>query len=230
MINPTTPDPFVYPKTTTWYTATLDQSGCINSDSMRVRVVDHVTLFPGNDSTICLGDTISLNPSGDGLYFNWTPVTSLDDPKLKNPLASPGGNTTYTVVASIGKCFNSASVNIRTVPYPLSNAGSDTLICFMDTAQIRAAANGIRYNWVPLTYLSDPTILNPLAFPPETTVYQLLVFDTLGCPKPGVSKVTVNVYHRSWHLPVTTRPLWWTTIKTSWFRRSFFFMVSGFCT
>ena len=86
MINPNSPDPFVYPTTTTYYTATLNESGCTNSDSLRVRVVDHVTLFAGNDSTICLGDTIILNPSGDALYFNWSPVGSIiDNPKLKNP-------------------------------------------------------------------------------------------------------------------------------------------------
>ena len=69
MINPNSPDPFVYPTTTTWYTATLNEPGCTNSDSLRVRVVDHVTLFPGNDSTICLGDTITLNPSGDAIIL-----------------------------------------------------------------------------------------------------------------------------------------------------------------
>jgi gliding motility-associated-like protein len=193
MINPNTADPFVHPQSTTYYTVTLNQSGCINHDSVRVRVVDHVTLFPGNDSTICLGDTITLNPGGDGLYFTWTPSATLDNPDLKNPLATPSGSTTYTVVARIGKCFTSGSVNIRTVPYPLSQAGDDTLICFNDTAQMEGTAKGIRYEWVPSVYLSNPTILNPLAFPLVTTTYRLLVFDTLGCPKPGVSKVVITV-------------------------------------
>jgi gliding motility-associated-like protein len=193
MINPDTPDPFVYPKTTTYYAVTLNQSGCINQDSLQVRVVDRVILFPGNDSTICLGDTITLNPSGDGLYFAWTPAASLDNPDLKNPHASPAGNTTYTVRASIGKCFTTGSVNIRTVPYPLSKAGPDTFICYGDTAQIEAVANGIRYNWIPATFLSNPAILNPQAYPLQTTVYQLLVYDTLGCPKPGISKVVITV-------------------------------------
>ena len=139
MINPSTADPLVYPKITTYYTATLDQSGCINSDSLLVRVVDHVILNPGNDSTICLGDTAILNPTGDGLYFSWTPTASLDDPSLKNPHAFPTAPvTTYNVVASIGKCFTTGSVNIRTVPYPYSNAGADTLICYQDTARIEA--------------------------------------------------------------------------------------------
>ena len=194
MINPNTADPYVYPKTTTYYTATLDQSGCINSDSLRVRVVDHVILNPGNDSTICLGDTIILNPTGDGLYFSWTPAASLDDPNLKNPHAVPTAPfTTYNVVASIGKCFTTGSVNIRTVPYPYSNAGADTLICYKDTARIEAVAKGIKYVWVPSTYISDPPILDPLVYPLQTTTYQLLVYDTLGCPKPGVSKVVINV-------------------------------------
>jgi gliding motility-associated-like protein len=194
MINPNTPDPSVYPKSTTYYTATLDQSGCVNSDSLRVRVVDRVTLFPGNDSTICLGDTITLNPSGDGLYFDWSPAAGImGDPKIKNPQVAPSGSTLYTVVASIGKCNTSGDVNIKTVPYPLSNAGADATICWMDTTVLNAIAKGIRFTWLPVTYLSNPAILNPLAYPTETTVYQLLVYDTLGCPKPGISKVVVNV-------------------------------------
>jgi gliding motility-associated-like protein len=194
MINPGTADPSVYPKTSSYYTATLDQGGCINKDSLWVRVVDRVTLYPGNDSTICLGDTIVLNPSGDGLYFNWSPTETItDNPKIKNPHVSPAGNTTYTVIANIGKCFTTGSVNIKTIPYPLSNAGPDASICWMDTTQLNATVKGIRYTWLPVTYLSNPAILNPLAYPTETTVYQLLVYDTLGCPKPGISKVVVNV-------------------------------------
>jgi gliding motility-associated-like protein len=194
MINPNTPDPLVSPKTNTYYTATLDQSGCINSDSLLVRVVDHVILNPGNDSTICLGDSAILNPTGDGLYFSWTPAASLDNPDVKNPFAFPNSPaTTYTVTASIGKCFTTGNVTIRTVPYPYSNAGADTFICYQDTARIEATAKGIRYVWIPATNISNPTILNPLVYPLQTTTYQLLVFDTLGCPKPGISTVTINV-------------------------------------
>jgi gliding motility-associated-like protein len=194
MIAPNTPDPFVYPKISTYYTATLDQSGCINSDSILVRVVDHVILNPGNDSTICLGDSAILNPTGDALYFSWTPTGSLSDPNLKNPYAFPNApSTTYNVIASIGKCFTTGSVRIFTIPYPYSNAGADTLICYQDTARIEASAKGIRYVWIPATNISNPSILNPLVYPLQTTTYQLLVYDTLGCPKPGISKVVIKV-------------------------------------
>ena len=46
---------------------------------------------------------------------------------------------------------------------------------------------------MPATNLSNPSILNPLAYPLQTTEYDLLVYDTLGCPKPGISRVIVNV-------------------------------------
>ena len=79
MINPDSADPFVNPKPLP-SNGNTEPAGMYKSDSLRVRVVDHVTLFPGNDSTICLGDTITLNPSGDGLYFTWSPSNSLDNP------------------------------------------------------------------------------------------------------------------------------------------------------
>ena len=193
IINPETADPFVHPQYDTYYTVTLSQGGCTSQDSVLVRVVDHVNLFAGNDSTICLGDTIIFHPTGNALYYSWTPAASLDNPALRNPHADPFVNTTYSVTGRIGKCFASGSLSIKTVPYPISNAGPDTFICYDDTTVFNGKGKGVRYTWLPSTYLSDPAILNPLAFPKQTTFYQLLVYDTIGCPKPGISGLTVTV-------------------------------------
>jgi PKD repeat protein len=194
MLRSGTADPLVYPKTTTTYTVALNQDGCVNMDTVRVRVVDFVTLNPGNDTTICLNDTIRLNPSGDGLYFLWSPSTTLDDPNIKNPKASPTANiTVFHVIASIGKCNTPGDVTVFAVPYPGSFAGKDTSVCYDDTARLNASIKGIRFTWSPANSLSDPSILDPFAFPTSTTTYSLFVYDTLGCPKPGISSVTVNV-------------------------------------
>jgi hypothetical protein len=74
ILDENTPTPSVWPKTTTTYTVTLNENGCVNTDNVRVRVVDFVTLDAGVDSTICLTDTILLNPKTDGLKFEWTPM------------------------------------------------------------------------------------------------------------------------------------------------------------
>lgn len=194
IINPASPNPLVYPKATTDYIVTLNDRGCINNDTVRVRVVDFVTLDAKPDSTICLTDPAQLNASGDGLYFRWTPAATLDDPTKKMPIAVPtAASTRYTVVASIGKCTATDSVLIRTIPYPGAFAGIDTTICYEDTATLHGRMVAYRSSWSPVTTLSDPNSLTTLAWPLRTTNYVLTAYDTLGCPKPGRDTVQVIV-------------------------------------
>jgi hypothetical protein len=193
LIGPSLPNPIVYPKTTTTFKVTLNENGCVNTDSVRVRVVDFVTLNAGADSTICLTDSARLNPITDALQFSWSPAASLSDPTAKQPFAFPGSQTTYTVTGSIGKCKASDNVTIRTIPYPFADAGADTTICYRDTAILRGVILGSGFNWSPSNTLEQPNSLLTAAFPSQPTVYRLTAFDTLGCPKPGFDDVLVNV-------------------------------------
>ena len=63
---------------------------------------------------------------------------------------------------------------------PFAVAGVDTIIWKFDTIQL-AAHGGIGYAWSPAESLNDPNVSNPLAFPQQSTVYQLLVEDGRGC-------------------------------------------------
>lgn len=188
-----TANPLVYPKTTTTYTVTVNDNGCISSDAIRVRVVDFVSLNAGNDTTICLTDGILLNPSGDGLRYSWTPGVFLNSQSVKRPLAIPAATTTYQVTAYIGKCSATDDVTIRTVPYPGSDAGKDVTICYEDTVQLSAKIVGASYNWSPASTLINTSSLTPLALPLRTTPYILTVRDVLGCPKPKLDTVVVTV-------------------------------------
>ena len=191
--NSNTPDPLVYPTTTTIYHVQLNESGCINEDSVRVRVVAFVTLNAGPDTTICLTDPVTLKPSGDGLYFTWSPAATLNDPNIKNPVATPATTTTYQVIARIGKCSASDNVTIKTIPYPGSDAGADTIICYQDTAQLNGRIKGSSFYWTPAFALSSTTVLDPQAWPLKSVAYILHVYDTLGCPKPGLDTILVTV-------------------------------------
>ena len=194
ILNAATPDPLVYPKITTDYIVTLDDRGCINHDTVKVRVVDFVTLDAKPDSTICLTDAAQLNAAGDGLYFRWTPAATLDDPTKRRPMARPTQPVTrYTVVASIGKCTATDFVDIRTIPYPRALAGPDTTICYDDTARLQGAMIASSGSWSPVSTLSHPHSLSTFAWPLKTTNYVLTVYDTLGCPKPGRDTVKVIV-------------------------------------
>jgi hypothetical protein len=106
---------------------------------------------------------------------------------------APVGNTVYTVFASIGKCNASDNMLVRTIPYPIARAGADTIICYEDTASLHATMVGVSFVWAPTSTLGTPQSLNTLAWPLITTDYILKVYDTLGCPKPGIDTVQVLV-------------------------------------
>ncbi len=197
IFNENTATPSVFPKTTTTYNVTLNDRGCINTDAVRVRVVDFVTLSPPVDTTICLTDSAVLRPASDGLKFTWSPAATLDNPNKKNPVAKPTGTTTYYVLAEIGKCKANDSVVVRTIPYPGVAAGTDVTICFEDTTQLIGSMVGTSFSWSPVNTLINANSLNPLAFPTSTTLYVLRVNDSLsGCPKPAFDTVLVAVRPR----------------------------------
>ncbi len=188
-----TANPVVRPTTTTRYQVQLDDNGCLNQDTVRVRVVDFVTLAARPDTIICLTDSVQLYATGDGLQYQWFPAAAFDNPTVPNPRVKPSGTTSYQVTATIGGCSATDDVRVITVPYPTANAGPDTLVCFQTPAQLRASIVGNRFNWSPTATLSNPNILNPIASPPATTAYVLTVFDNIGCPKPGRDTVLVTV-------------------------------------
>ncbi|MEO6136749.1 MAG: PKD domain-containing protein [Ginsengibacter sp.] len=185
--------PLVSPKVTTTYYATLFESpGCTATDSIKVNVVDHVTLNAGNDSTVCLTDPIRLNAAGNGLHFQWSPSATLNNDTIKSPLAIPIGNTTYKVIARIGKCFATDQVTLRSVPYPAAFAGDDATICYPDSYQLSASGGSI-YLWVPGAFLSNNNIPNPISTPSESIKYIVQVKDVLGCPKAVYDTIVITV-------------------------------------
>lgn len=194
IINPNTPDPIVYPDVTTNYIVHLDDQGCLNQDTVRVRVVDFVTLKAMPDTTICSGDTLRLSAATDGLRYLWSPAASLiDAPNKPSPLAHPDATTMYSVLASIGKCNATDDVVVSLVPYPVAKAGADTIICYNTSARLSGSHDGSSFFWSPTSTLSSANTLTPVATPRTTTAYILTSFDTKGCPKPGRDTVLVTV-------------------------------------
>ena len=196
MLNANTATPTVNPTTTTTYTVQLNEQGCINTDTVRVRVVRVVTTRAMPDTTICLTDSVKLNIVSDGLRHQWTstPASGINDPTLQNPTVLPTAITTnYQVLARIGSCTTTENIIVTTVPYPVANAGNDTTICYNSAAFLHGSHDGRTFTWSPASSLLNSNTLNPTAYPQDTTAYILTVFDVKGCPKPGYDTVIINV-------------------------------------
>jgi gliding motility-associated-like protein len=197
--DPNIANPVAFPRLKTKYYVTLTNApGCVNRDSVEIDVKAFVTLNAGNDTVICLTDTLRLQPSSDGTHFSWLPAASLDDPGVKNPLAKPTGTTTYQVTAWIGEkknCISTDAVKVTTIPYPSVAVGPDTTICYGDTVRLRASG-GFEYRWTPTTNLEGNTSPTPRVWPLRTTTYRVAVRDNAGCPKPSFANVVVSVTPR----------------------------------
>ena len=85
--------------------------------------------------TVCIefGASTQLQATvmgGDGNYtYDWTPIDSLDDPKIADPLASPTGPTSYDVAVSDGEGnmgSDSVTVYINNLPLQLDPEICDT--------------------------------------------------------------------------------------------------------
>jgi gliding motility-associated-like protein len=76
-------------------------SGCSSNNMEVVTVLPAPVVFAGNDTTVSLGSSITLNGMGVGVVsWNWSPNTGLNSTSVPNPTASPVATTTYLLVGT----------------------------------------------------------------------------------------------------------------------------------
>lgn len=124
----------------------------------------------GNDTTLCQGATLFLDPGHSGAAFLWQNGST----DTVFTVTQPG---TYSVTVTEGG--NSGSADI-VVTYMQANAGPDQSICFGNSANLNASG-GTNYIWSPAYGLNNQYISNPVATPDSTTAYTVTVTDLIGC-------------------------------------------------
>lgn len=96
------------------YTANArDGSGCLVPKSITIGQKETPELsVEAQNIVIPPGQSTQLTVNGAHVYV-WEPAESLNDPEIPNPVATPGGTTTYTVTGSfIDGCSASAQITI----------------------------------------------------------------------------------------------------------------------
>jgi gliding motility-associated-like protein len=196
IINQNSVSPIVFPKDTTQYYVTVNDNGCSNSDTVTVNVLQFITVDAGVDTTICLTDTVQLNPVSHALSYKWTASTNETVAQVKYPLVRPLTTTKYYVTANLGYCQARDSVIISQAPYPQAFVGPDTTICFNTKYQLSGAYVGSSFRWSPNSNMFNASTLNPTVAPSRSTRYYLIAQDTIGCNKPVNASVLISVTPR----------------------------------
>lgn len=184
-------DPMAFPSDTTMYYVTgVDGNNCSNIDSMTVIVNPLPTIDAGVDQDICIGGSANLLATGANTYV-WTPGSSLDDPNVDNPVASPDTTQEYIVVGTdINSCVSSDTVVVNV--FRIATV-ADTSVCDGESVQLNVFGSvGNSYTWTPITGLTDPAIADPIATPTTTTTYFVSVSNIAGCT--DQDSVTVSIF------------------------------------
>ncbi|MCP9753414.1 PKD domain-containing protein [Ferruginibacter sp. HRS2-29] len=103
------------------YVYTSTAGGCVDSASQQVTVYPNPVVNAGPDLTILEGGSITIQPTvtGNDLRYLWTVNQYLNNNTLKNPLASPPVDFTYTLtVTARGGCTASDQVFIKVLMAP----------------------------------------------------------------------------------------------------------------
>ncbi|GAB2821487.1 T9SS type B sorting domain-containing protein [Ferruginibacter profundus] len=164
-----------------------DANGCIANSTATVILNDQMFLTLGNDTTICVGQSVTLAPQTNAGtdIFKWTPATGLSAANIKNPVATPVDTTHYILDATWGVCNRTDDIRIKILHKPVAFAGKDSSICNKTPAFLNGKATNlsgaVNYAWAPAATVTPSNSANAIARPDTTQLYTLTVTDTYGC-------------------------------------------------
>ncbi len=171
--------------------AVKNAQGCLDTIEKDLTIYDPLPVYAGDDSVICLKDSMTLMPTG-GVSYNWSPSTGLGCTNCANPKAAPSVKTEYTVISTdVNGCHDTGKVvvDIKTKVTSIVGEGAD--ICETDTVEINVSG-AQTYAWSPDFSLDDATSSNPMAFPRESTKYTVIAYE--GSCIPDTQTVNVEVF------------------------------------
>lgn len=159
-----------------------DSFGCKNQDTVQIKVGRPPMLNAGLDTNLCEGEFYILTALTDGQNIIWNPSTGLSSDSIINPIFGFDQSILYVLSASDSNgCRKQDSINILVHPKPLVNAGSDTTLCNATSYLMQASASESIVHWLPVLWLDNPNIVNPVFNSTISQEYTVSVTDSLGC-------------------------------------------------
>lgn len=174
------------PVTTTTYTVVgTDGNGCTNSATALVTVNALPTVSASaTPSTICSGETVTLDGSGASTY-TWMPG-SLSGASVTD---TPASTTTYTVTATdVNGCTGTANTTVTVNPAPSVGVSAPSTDICEGASMLLTASGATTYSWMPGSLTGTSVIVSPSA----TTTYTVTGDDGSGCTSTATITLTVH--------------------------------------
>ena len=166
-------------------------NGCTNTDSVLITGLTAPATDAGSDINLCVNDSIKLVGQGADNY-SWSPSTSLSDPNVSDPFASPNSSITYILTGTLNNgCEKTDTINIDVNPLPVLTTTNDTLICEGDSVEIEVFGATV-FSWFNSSNISNINIANPLVWPITATTFKVLANGPNTCVDTAEIFINVN--------------------------------------
>ena len=169
-----------------------NSSGCVKTISKIIEAYGAPTISLTADTTICKGQSITLQASGAATYA-WFPIINVSNITGGSIVATPPLSATYKVTGtSVYGCKSSGTVSIQVKqPFTISHSKA-SILCAGQKKRLQASG-AASFNWSPSSSLNRANIATPEATPDSTTNYRVVGTDEKGCFK-DTGYVSVVVY------------------------------------
>ena len=147
--------------------AVTDANGCTGADAITIAYANPLSVFLGNDTTICIGTLLTLDATIAGATYAWS--TSAVTPTI-----SVGSAGSYSVVVTQSQCTVTDAITVSTTPNPSVSLPNDTTLCAGETLLLDATTAGASYAWQNGS--TSPTFLVN-----ATGTYTVVVTSANGC-------------------------------------------------
>ncbi len=122
------------------YWVTVGTGNCITTDSISITIGSSGILNLGNDTTLCSGQSLTLNAANAGSTYIWSTAATTQTINV-----STAGNYSVTVTNVCG--MQNDDINILTASPPVYVLGNDTIYCSNFGLQLNAGNAGATYLW-----------------------------------------------------------------------------------
>lgn len=127
--------------TSTYYVAVTGTNQCKGRDTIQITINPLPIVNLGNDTTICAGNTLTLNAQNAGSTYIWSNASTTQTLNV----ASAG--TYYVAVTNANSCKGRDTIQVSVASLPVVNLGNDTTFCAGNTLTLNAQNPGSAYIW-----------------------------------------------------------------------------------
>ncbi|MBV9962127.1 MAG: PKD domain-containing protein, partial [Parafilimonas sp.] len=195
---------------TTYYLTGTNNYGCINNDSVNIKVVQPAKISINAPDTVCRGNVIQLNASGEEVY-QWEPSSLVTNSTDSTTSSTPQTTTIYSVIGRDMKgCFSdTATATVTVFSYPTLQL-KDSNVIIESGSEYHISPQGSEditsWQWSPPSGISCLNCPDPVLKPVSNQTYTVVAKNIAGCSVEKHISITVLCKGQNLFIPNTFSP------------------------